>query len=338
MNIRRIEFVSPGKAALCPFEIPDPEPGEVMVHTMVTTVSAGTERANLMGDPNVGGDYRGPIQFPRVLGYSGAGIVEKVGAGVTEFKKGDRVYTSWGKHSEYQLFPKNFVHKLPDELSFEEGALLHICTFPLAGVRKSRLEIGESAMTVGLGILGMMSIMLQRACGAYPVIASDPNPERRELALQFGADYALDPTKPDFEEEVKRVTDGRMVNAAVEVTGNGPALDRLLDVMARFGRIALLGCTRDSNFTIDYYHKVHCPGITMVGAHTNARPTGNSSEHFWTETDDITAAMRMVKAGRLPLKSLIRETHSPVEAPEVYARLAENRFPICVQFDWRKLV
>ena len=74
---------------------------------------------------------------------------------------------------------------------------MHICTFPLAGVRKSRLEIGESAMTVGLGILGMMSIMIQRACGAYPVIASDPNSERRELALQFGADYE-EPTSGFF--------------------------------------------------------------------------------------------------------------------------------------------
>lgn len=337
MDIRRIEFVSPGEARLCPFDLREPEAGEVMVHTMVTTVSAGTERANLMGDPNVGGDYRGPVLFPRILGYSGAGVIEKVGEGVRDLKVGDRVYTSWGQHAEYHVFPERFVHKLPDDLSFEEGALLHICTFPLAGVRKSRLEIGESAMTVGLGILGMMSIMIQRACGAYPVIASDPNSERRELALQFGADYAFDPTKPEFVDEVNRVTDGRMVNAAVEVTGNGPALDRLLDVMARFGRVALLGCTRDSNFTIDYYHKVHCPGITMVGAHTNARPEDDSSEHFWTECDDITAAMRLVRAGRLPLKTLIRETHSPEEAHEVYSRLAENRFPVCVQFDWRKL-
>lgn len=338
----RIEFTSPGVAELKPFDLPDPAPGQVQVRTCVTTISAGTERANLMGNPNVSGGRKAtPGQgapFPRILGYSGSGIVEKVGEGVTGFHVGDRVCTSWGVHAEKNNFNASRVHKLPDKVSFEEGALMHISTFPLAGIRKTHLELGECGMTTGLGILGLMSVMLMKAAGAYPVLASDPVPERREIALELGADMAFDPTDDDYEEQVRKATDGRMVNAAVEVTGNGPALDRLLDVMASFGRVALLGCTRESDFTIDYYHKVHYPGITLVGAHTNARPNLNSSEHWWTEWDDLEASLRLTAAGRLPMKKLIKETDSPSEATEVYRRLAQGKgFPVCVQFDWRKL-
>ena len=107
--------------------------------------------------------------------------------------------------------------------------------------------------------------------------------------------------------------------------------------MANFGRVALLGCTRSSDFTIDYYRKVHCPGITLIGAHTRARPANESSENWWTEKDDAEAIINLVKTGRIDLKRLIEETYSPIDALKVYERLANNSaFPI-VQFDWTRL-
>jgi len=127
------------------------------------------------------------------------------------------------------------------------------------------------------------------------------------------------------------------VNVGIEVTGIGAGLDGILDCMARFGRVALLGCTRDSNFTIDYYRKVHGPGVTLVGAHTAARPSRNSSHGWWTERDDFETILTMTKLGRLKLSELVGEVHSPEEAPQVYTRLCtEKTFPL-VQFDWRKL-
>lgn len=337
---KTISFTAPGIAecAFLPLATPDNE-NSVLVRHYVTTVSCGTERANLMGHPNVAGGHKVDMEhyFPRSLGYSGAGVVEAVGKNVTHVKPGDRVTTSWGIHTEYRWFPHHQVRKIPDGVSFEDAALCHIATFPMAGVRKTKLEFGESAMTVGLGILGVMSVMFMKLAGAYPVIGVDPNPDRRTFAKQFGADFVLDPTAEDFPEQVRKLTDGRMINAAVEVTGNGPALDRALDVMAEFGRVALLGCTRDSDFTIDYYKKIHAPGITLVGAHTNARPRIESHDGWWSEYDDITAALRLIAAGRINFDGFVCETHTPEEAPEVYARLAENKnFPVCVQFDWRK--
>ena len=122
--------------------------------------------------------------------------------------------------------------------------------------------------------------------------------------------------------------------AAIEVTGVGQGLDNALDCMAPRGRVALLGCTRSSDFTIDYYRKVHGPGITLIGAHTNARPVHESAAGWWTTHDDIMAVQRLTAGGRMKLHELVSEVHTPDEAPQVYHRLlTERSFPV-VQFDW----
>ena len=122
------------------------------------------------------------------------------------------------------------------------------------------------------------------------------------------------------------------------MTGLGIGLDECLDCMARFGRVALLGCTRDKNFTIDYYRKVHGPGIKLIGAHTAARPEYESYPGYFTHSDDIKAQLRLMALHRVNIGALIDETHSPEECAEVYRRLIEARdFPTFVQFDWRTL-
>lgn len=338
MTNKHITFIAPGIAELQTADIGAPGAGEVLVRTVCSTVSSGTERANLSGNPNVSTARGLPDMtkyFPRRLGYSSSGVVEAVGDGVTHVKPGDRVAVSWGTHSLYQIRDTANIHKLPDDVSFSDGALGLIGTFPLAAIRKTRLEIGESAIVMGQGVLGQVAVQLLRIAGAVPILAVDPSPCKREQALALGADYALDPFAPDFVDTVHRLTGG--VRTAIEVTGNGTALDQVLDCMARFGRVALLGCTRESDFTIDYYRKVHGPGITLIGAHTLARPDKESSAGWWTTRDDMAALLRMTSLGRLKMSDLVEEIHSPAEAPEVYARLmVEKVFPV-VQFDWTKL-
>jgi len=337
MMTKAISFTAPCRAELHELELPAVGADEVCVKLAVSTVSSGTERANLIGDPNVNGASKEAPVFPRRSGYSSAGVVTAVGAAVQKVAVGDRVALSWSTHSQYCVIKEENIHPiLSEKISFEEAALLHISTFPAAAIRKCRLEFGESALVMGQGVLGMIAVKLLRTAGAVPLIAVDPMPEKRRQALAIGADYALDPFTPDFAQRVKELTGGG-VNAAIEVTGNGPALDSVLDCMARFGRVALLGCTRDKNFTIDYYRKIHFPGITLVGAHTMARPAEESSPGRWSTADDVNAVQKLLANGRITLSDLIGETHSPREAEEVYGRLArEKAFPL-VQFDWRML-
>ena len=338
MECKRIIFTQVNKAELLTREVAQMGPGKVMVRTHITTISSGTERANITGDPYVSVASTDPVaHFPRSAGYSSSGVVLEVGEGVKSVKPGDRVAMTWSKHASVQVLDEKNVHPIEDEgVSFAVAALAHIATFPMAAIRKCRLEMGESAIVMGLGILGQLAVQLLRAAGAIPVIAVDPVAERREKALKMGADIALDPFAPDFVEKVKEATHGG-AKVAIEVTGNGAALNQVLDCMAKHGRVALLGCTRHSDFTVDYYHKVHGPGITLVGAHTIARPEVESSAGWWTHHDDAMAVLRLCAAGRLDLDALIDETHAPAEAPAVFQRLiGEKAFPV-VQFDWTQL-
>lgn len=313
------------------------KPNEVAVKTAVSTISAGTERANFIGEKAVSVFSDAEVPFPRTVGYSSAGEVVAVGAAVTKVQVGDRVAMYWSKHINYNILPEENVVKIEsDKVAYEEAAVALIATFPLAAIRKVRLEIGESLLVMGCGILGQIAVMEARAAGAYPVIACDPVAERREEALKNGADYAFDPLDKDFAEQVKAVTGGG-VKTAIEVTGLGAGLNETLDCMARLGRIALLGCTRNSDFSVDYYHKVHGPGITLVGAHTSARPNIESYPSYFTHEEDIKAVLRLCGGGRLPLKNLLKETHEPSECQEIFTRLATDKnFPIGVQFDWSK--
>lgn len=338
MNNETIVFTAPGMAELKKSELRELNANEVLVRLAISTISSGTERANLIGEKNISPFTKSEqISFPRVSGYSSAGVVEAVGKNVRNVNIGERVALSWSTHSKYVIADERNVHKiLEDTTPFEEAALWHIATFSLAAIRKCRLEIGESAIVMGMGVLGMTALKLLRTGGAAPIIAVDPVPEKRELALKIGADFAFDPFEPEFAKKVKSVTNGG-ANVAIEVTGYGSALDGVLDCMKKFGRVALLGCTRNSDFTIDYYRKVHGPGISLIGAHTLARPDNESSPGMWTAHDDVMAMQRLHMMGRLSFIDMVQETHSPINAPEIYTRLAgKGAFPL-VQFDWRNM-
>ena len=337
MKSKNIVFTKPNVAELIEEDIGTPTKNEIQVRLMCSTISSGTERANLMGSKTISWNRPEAKEavFPRRGGYSSAGVVEQIGENVTKFKVGDRVALWWSTHNQYVSINENKACLIGD-ISFEDAALFHIATFPLAAIRKCRLEIGESAIVMGMGMLGVVALQLLKSAGAVPIIAVDPDSAKREKALKCGADYALDPYSSDFAETVKRITDGG-ANVGIEVTGIGAGLDGILDCMALKGRVGLLGCTRNSDFNIDYYRKVHGPGITLIGAHTDARPNRESSNGWWTQEDDIFTLKKLTEMGRIKLSNIIDETHSPIEASEVYMNLVNDKtFPL-VQFDWSEL-
>ncbi len=338
--MKQIVFTKPNTAELLEVPLREPNENEVVVQTEFSSISSGTERANITGDPNVSIHSKDtdPVVFPRVSGYSSAGIVVKKGANVSSVEIGDKVVMSWSTHAKYNVLPESNVVKISYEnVSTRDGALCHIATFPLAAIRKTELEVGESMLVMGLGVLGLFAVQIAKSAGAVPVIAVDPMPERREKALKMGADFAVDPFEPDFVEKVKALTNGG-VNTAIEVTGLGVGLNQCLDCMKPFGRIALLGCTRNKDFTVDYYRKVHGPGIKLIGAHTNARPKTESAPHAFTQREDITTLLKLCAFDRISLGDAVDETYSPNDCSDVYERLIKDKsFSPIVQFDWRNI-
>ena len=120
-----IVFTHVNTAELISREIAEePREGEVMVRTRFSTISPGTERANITGNPNVRGVREPDVSFPRQCGYSTSGIVEKVGKGVTLLKPGDPVTAFRTVHAARNIVPeRNAVRFDPERISFEEAAI-----------------------------------------------------------------------------------------------------------------------------------------------------------------------------------------------------------------------
>lgn len=328
---KQILFTSSGVAEYLDNEVKDLAEDEALVRTEYSAVSAGTEYANLVGTPNLPND-----KWPKACGYSSVGTVVAVGEKFKKFKVGDRVIVYHGCHTNYNKVKANKIFGVPEGLDSKEASLAIIAAMGLGAVRKLNIEMGHSAMIIGLGLLGMFAMEFARASGAYPLIVSDCNPKRRELALKLGADYAFDPKDPDYIENVKKVTGGKGVKNIVEVTGASVALEQALKVVAPQGGIALNGCTRVSEMNIDYYQEVHRPGVRLIGAHNFVRPKVESYPGHWTMEDDCVCIMNLARAGRIDIKSIINEIHRPEEAPEVFTKLATDHynFPLGVLFDW----
>jgi len=330
METKTITFTAPKTAELLTDETKPVTADHVMVKMEYTVISGGTERACIMASPNT------PQRFPIHLGYCGVGRVVEVGGEVRSVRPGDRVLVYHGRHSAYNVVSEGKVTKVEnDEIDSLEAAFVVIATMGLGGVRKLEVELGESAMVMGLGLLGMFAVQFLRLNGAYPVIAVDMNEERRALALKLGADFAFDPTDADFAEKVKSVTRGRGVNACVEVTGVSAAMKQALECASSLGRISLLGCTRVSDCAIDYYTQVHKPGVKLIGAHNFVRPKVESYPHHWTHHDDCRAILDLIAAGRMDVKSMVSRVVEPEQAPEIYTQLCQDKnFPLGTVFRW----
>jgi 2-desacetyl-2-hydroxyethyl bacteriochlorophyllide A dehydrogenase len=330
-----IVFESIGKAVLKEFEVPSPKAGEVLLESDYSAVSAGTERANLMQLPNTA-TTDGSAWIP---GYSAAGRVIAAGNDVTNLKVGDRVIITWGGHRSHTIKKANSVFKIEDDsIDLLDASFAHIASFSFLGVRKLKIELGESVMIAGMGILGAFAVQIANLSGAIPVIVSDFDLVRRDLALNLGASAAFAPDEENFVEKVKEATGGDGPDAVVEVTGSSAALQQALKYIAWEGRISLLGCTRISDVPIDFYKYVHRRGIALIGAHTFTRAKQESAPGHWTEHDDYRTFLKLVAAKKLQVRPLISEIASPDAAPDVYGRLAETKNPpLGIAFDWRKI-
>jgi len=335
MKSKQIVFTATHKAELLEVDVREPNENEVLTDMEYTVVSGGTERANIMAMPNTGGD-----NFPKTLGYCGIGHVIKVGSAVDNIAVGDRVLVYHGKHMKYNVRTVKEITKVEnDSIDSLDAAFVIIAAMGLGGVRKLEIELGESAMVMGLGLLGIFAVQFCRLSGAYPVIAADLNPARRELALKLGADYAFDPSAPDFVEQVKAATKGKGVRATVEVTGVSAAMKQALECASRMGRISLLGCTRVSDCAVDYYQQVHKPGVKLIGAHNLVRPKVESYPHHWTHQDDCKAILDMIAAGRVQVAPIVSRVVSPKDCAEIFNQLCDDpHFPMGTVFDWREII
>src|SRR6187431_2735283 len=205
-------------------EVPVPalQKGRVLVRTVASLISAGTERAAVElvskglvqearqrpdlvkavvakvkseGLLNTFASVRDKMAASQALGYSAAGVVAAVAEDVTEFKVGDRVACAgvgFASHAEVLSVPKNLCVHLPQDVSFEAGAFGTLGAIALQGVRLANPTLGESCVVIGLGLIGQLTVQLLKANGCR-VFGIDPDAERIALARRLGADDGCAP-------------------------------------------------------------------------------------------------------------------------------------------------
>ncbi len=272
-----------------------------------------------------------PTRLPCTLGHEVAGTIEACGSGVTAFRPGDRVCLNYlvtcgecehcragreqfcvkgemiGKHrdggfAEFIAVPARGVLALPDAIPFEHGAVL-MCSSATAlhALNQARVVAGETVAVFGIGGLGVSAIQLARLRGAREVFAVDIHPRKLELARKLGA-TPVDAKGTDPVAEIRRLTDGRGVDAALELIGLPAAMAQALRSLAVHGRAALAGLT-DRELSFSPYHDLLNREAEVIGV----------SDHLESELREL---IGFVERGELDLGHAITRS-VPLDAAAI---------------------
>lgn len=179
------------------------------------------------------------------FGYSVSGIIVDVGRDVKDFKVGDRVAgagSGFASHAEYVAVPVNLVAKLPENVSFEQAAFTTVGCIALHGIRRADLQIGDTVVIIGLGLLGLLAVQIAKASG-FEVIGTDLIPEKLDIASQLGADYVFNASDSSLNAQISTVTGGVGADAVViyAASKNASVINQAMSFCRRKGKVILVG-------------------------------------------------------------------------------------------------
>lgn len=212
---------------------------------------------------------------PLVMGHEAAGVVVGTGASVSDLPNGTRVTfdsmvscgqcdfcrdghqnlcdnrmvlgVSCGEYRRHGAFaqrisvPRRIVYRLPDTLSFEHAALVEAVSVAVHAVSLTPIELGDTVVIVGAGMIGLLTLQAARAAGATRVIAVDVNQRRLETARSLGATDVLRGDSVDVPSAIGEMTDGRGADVALEVVGATPTVKTAIESVRKGGAVTLVG-------------------------------------------------------------------------------------------------
>lgn len=191
------------------------------------------------------GTYAQKPDLPYTPGKDSAGIIEAIGKNVTKFKVGERVFSTdagSGTYAEFALFEEESLIKLPNNVSFEQGAGVFIpyATAYRGLIQKSKGKSGETVLVHGAsGGVGLAAVQWAKNLG-LKVIGTASSEEGRKLIKEQGADFVFDHSKENYLSEILEATDGKGVEIILEMLAN-VNLVKDFEVLAKFGRIVIIG-------------------------------------------------------------------------------------------------
>lgn len=345
-------------------EVPAPtcKPGGILVRTLFSAISPGTElmkisesKMSLIGKARARPDQvkkvlatlaqQGPLAtYEKVmqrldsltpLGYSLCGEVEEVGAGVTEYKVGDRVAcagNAYALHADLNWVPVNLAVPVPASVPPPHAAFATIGSIALQGIRQASIQPGELVCVVGLGLIGQILVRMLKSIGARPV-GVELTEQRCAMALTAGAELVHNPKQEntkDFIERIRALSDGQGCDHII-ISAGGPS-NAAIELAPMIGRdrarVTVIGKTGLSLSWNAFYEKEmevvfsrsYGPGRydTVYEEAGIDYPIGYIR---WTERRNLQEVVRMMASGQLDMAPLISSTHDFKDAANVYERL-----------------
>jgi predicted dehydrogenase len=342
-------------------DVPAPalEAGTVLVRVGRSCVSVGTEMSGLassgmplwkralaqphnvkkaldtmaaLGPRRTWSLIQGQLAAGNPTGYSAAGEVIAVGAGITDLAVGDRVACAGAQcanHAEIIRVPRNLTVPVPDPVSIGAASTVTLGAIALQGVRRAAPTLGENVVVVGLGILGQITAQLLKANGCR-VIGVDLDRRRLEIAVRSGMDVALDPDETIAADQVARLTDGIGADAVIitAASKSNDVVQQAFRMSRRKGRVVLVGDVGLALDRADIYQKE----LDFLVS-TSYGPGRYDSRYEdlgldypvayvrWTENRNMAEYLRLIADRRLVIDDFIATTFTVENAGEAYASL-----------------
>ncbi|HEY2930244.1 MAG TPA: galactitol-1-phosphate 5-dehydrogenase [Acidobacteriota bacterium] len=249
--------------------VPDPEigPDEVLVRV---------KACGICGSDVHGYDGRTGRRIPPlIMGHEASGVIAAVGAGVKEFRPGDRVtfdstvycgkcfhcrrgevnlcdnrkvlgvscseYRRHGAFAEFVAVPQHIIYSLPDDLSFEQAAMIEAVSIAFHATNRAPMKLGDSVVVVGAGMIGQLVIQTVRQAGCGTLIAIDLDDRKLQMARERGADEGINAGSPDLQAQILELTQGRGADLAFEVVGTSDAFNTAVASLRKGGAATLVG-------------------------------------------------------------------------------------------------
>jgi len=280
------------------------------------------------------------------LGYSVSGIVIAAGEGVKDFRLGDTVAAAGGglaNHAEYVDVPVNLVVPIPADMDLAEASTITLGSIALQGVRRADLRLGEFAVVVGTGILGLLAVQLLRATGVR-VAAVDLDDKRLELAKEMGAEATVNPLHEDQLSLISKLTGGRLADAVLFTasTDKSEPLSLAFKMCKRKGHVVMVGVSgMDINRNDMYWKELDLRLSTSYGP-------GRYDERYelqgvdypyayvrWTENRNMREYLRLVHNKTVDVGRMISATFPIADVTRAFEALqAPEDRPIIVILDY----
>jgi L-iditol 2-dehydrogenase len=259
-------LLGPNNLKIVEMSKPNPGIGQALCKVVRTGI-CGTDYAIYSGEFSF--VKNGMVKFPMTLGHEWSGVVEQVGVGVTNVKPGDRVVGdtavscgtcyecvigSYGKckdlhpvgtinaidgaYAEYILMPARHLFHLPDNVSFENGAMVEPSAIALYAVHASELQIGDTVLVLGSGPIGIAAAKLAKLSGAAKVIIAARKDYKLNKAVELGLDDAINTTHISLEAGIKQQFGSWGVDKVIEASGSVDLLKESLKFVNNGGVIA----------------------------------------------------------------------------------------------------